>query len=95
MASDLLVLRPILSTSKADLSRFFLAWPHLASAKNPAVTKLLAGTPAFGRAASLGAPGEEEGPGKASCYTLYPPWAWRDPIPTPFPRVRMGSSWGR
>lgn len=43
--SDLLGLRPIL----ADLSRCFLACPHLATAKNPAVIKFLAGAVPLGR----------------------------------------------
>lgn len=39
---------------KANLSRFLLARPHLATAKNPAVTKFLAGTSAFGEAHFIG-----------------------------------------
>lgn len=39
---------------KVNLSRFFLALPHLATAKNPAVTTFLAGTPTFGEACFTG-----------------------------------------
>ena len=39
---------------KANLSRFLLARPHLATAKNPVVTKFLARMPAFGEACFIG-----------------------------------------